>query len=166
MEVTNDAQKIGAALNWIVSLLNRHQIAYQIVGGLAAKAYGATRPLVDIDIYIAMDGTPEVQAALEEMKPYIKREPLPHKSASWDLIYMALEYDDIWIEIGDILTNPRFYNRRDQCWEAQGIDFASSNVVQLYGVEACIMPKEELIRYKLMLEREVDEQDLREIADK
>lgn len=41
MEVTNDAQKIGAALDWIVSLLNRYHITYQIVGGLAAKAYGA-----------------------------------------------------------------------------------------------------------------------------
>ncbi len=52
IEATNDPQKIGQALGWIVSLLNRYSISYQICGGMAAKAYGATRPLVDIDIYM------------------------------------------------------------------------------------------------------------------
>lgn len=161
MEVTNDPQKIQATLDWIISLLSHYHVTYQIVGGLAAKAYGATRPLVDIDIYAPLE---QVQPALAEMQPYIKREPLPHKSASWDLIYMALEYQNIWIEIGDTTVTPRFYNRRDQRWEDQVIDFARSNVVQLYGVEVHIMPKDELINYKAMLEREVDYQDLQEIA--
>ncbi|HLG62701.1 MAG TPA: hypothetical protein VKY19_12250 [Ktedonosporobacter sp.] len=161
MEVTNDPQKIGQALNWIISLLNRHHVPYQIVGGLAAKAYGATRPLVDIDIYVPME---QAQAAIEEMKPYVVREPLPHKSDSWDLIYMALEYDNIWIELGDTTTNPSFYNRRDQRWEPQIIDFARSNTINLYGTEVHIMPKDELISYKAMLDRPVDHQDLLEIA--
>jgi hypothetical protein len=52
---TTDAEKISQALNWIVSLLNRHHIPYQIVGGLAAKAYGARRALVDIDMYVPLE---------------------------------------------------------------------------------------------------------------
>jgi len=161
MEVTNDPQKIGRALGWIVSLLNRHQIPYQIVGGLAAKAYGATRPLVDIDIYIPLE---KAQAALEEMKPYIKREPIPWKSDSWDLIFMALEYENIWIEIGDVKTGPRFYNRRDGRWEAQVIDFDKSVMIDLYGVEGAVMPKDELLEYKAMLGREVDHVDIGELT--
>lgn len=161
MEVTNDPQKIGAALNWIVSLLNRHNVPYQIVGGLAAKAYGASRPLVDIDIYVPME---KAGAAIEEMRPYIAREPLPHHSDSWNLVYMALEYHDIWIELGDISTNPQFYNRRDQRWEAQVIGFSRSNIMQLYGVEVAVMPKGELLNYKAMLERDVDHQDIREVS--
>ena len=90
LEATNDAQKIGQALNWIVSLLNHHNIPHQIVGGLAAKAYGAQRPLVDIDLYAPLD---KAQAALEEMKPYIVRELLPHLSASWDLRLGELRAD-------------------------------------------------------------------------
>ena len=161
MEITNDPQKIGAALNWIVSLLNRHNIPYQIVGGLAAKAYGATRPLVDIDIYAPME---QVRPVLDEMRPYITREPLPHHSESWDLIYMALEYHDISIEIGDTSTNPRFYNRRDGRWEPQPITFASSTIMTLYGTQVCLMPRDELLAYKAMLQREVDYQDIEEIS--
>ena len=159
IEATNDARKIGQALAWIVSLLNRHHIPYQVVGGLAAKAYGATRPLVDIDVYAPLD-----QAALEEMRPYIIRELLPHRSDSWDLVYMALDYNGMYMEIGDTSTVPRFYNRRDQRWEDQIIDYASSHVMTLYGIEAAVMPKDELLRYKAMLDRDVDHQDIEEIA--
>lgn len=162
MEVTNDPQKISVALGWIVSLLDQHEVPYQIVGGLAAKAYGATRPLVDIDIYAPFE---KMQDVLEEIRPYIVREPAPHLSASWDLVYLALAYQDVYIEIGDTSTNPRFYNRRDQRWVSQAIDFARSNIITLYGVEAAIMPKDELIAYKAMLEREVDHQDIQEITE-
>ena len=161
IEATNDPQKIGQALNWIVSLLNRHHIPYQIVGGLAAKAYGATRPLVDIDLYVPLG---QAQAALEEMRPYILRKPLPHLSAFWDLVYMALDYHGMYMEIGDTTANPRFYNHRDQRWEDQVIDFGSSQVMMLYSVEAAVMPKSELLRYKAMLDRDVDHQDIAEIA--
>lgn len=161
MEITNDPQKIGEALGWIVSLLNRHNIPYQIVGGLAAKAYGATRPLVDIDIYAPME---QVRPMLEEMRPYIVREPLPHHSESWDLIYMALDYHDIYIEIGDTSSNPSFYNRRDGRWEQQPIIFANSTSMTLYGTQVCLMPRDELLAYKAMLQREVDYQDIKEIS--
>lgn len=160
MDATNDPQKIGPALDWIVSLLNRHAVPYQIVGGLAAKAYGATRPLVDIDLYAPLE---QAQGALEEMKPYIVREPLPHLSVSWDLIYLALVYQDMYIEIGDASANPRFYSHRDQRWEPQHIDFANSIIIHLYGVEVAVMPKSELLAYKAMLEREVDHLDIGEI---
>ena len=111
MDPITDAHLISKALNWIVSLLNRHQVPYQIVGGLAAQAYGARRPLVDIDLYIPLD---RAQAALEEMRPYQVRQPLPHLSAAWDLVYLALEVQGVLIEIGDSATDPRFYNLIDQ----------------------------------------------------
>lgn len=162
METTNDPQKIGQALAWIVSLLKRHNLSYQIVGGLAAKAYGAKRPLVDIDIYAPLENA---QAALDEMKPYVIRELLPHHSESWNLFYMALDYHGMQIEIGDTSTNPRFYNRRDERWEDQPIHYTDSNIMTLYGVEVAVMPKDELLAYKAMLDRDVDHLDIQEIAD-
>ena len=160
MELANDPEHVQQALAWLISLLERHQVPYQVVGGLAAQAYGATRPLVDIDLYMPLD---QAKAALEEMQPFVKREPGPHLSASWDLIYLALQVGGVWIEIGDSNHNPRFFNRIDQRWEPQVIHFEASQQVKLYGLELMVMPKDELIRYKAMLDREVDHRDLQEI---
>jgi len=161
MQTTNDPQKIGQALRWIASLLNRHHVPYQIMGGLAAKAYGAQRPLVDIDLYAPLD---QAQTALEEMKPYIIREPLPYLSPSWDVTYMALDYSGMLIEIGDSSTNPRIYNHPHQRWEPLLFDYTRSTLMNLYGVEVTVMPKDELIRYKAMLDREVDRLDIQQIT--
>ena len=162
MNSTIDTDKISQALTWIVTLLNDHQVPYQVVGGLAAQAYGASRPLVDIDLYIAFD---QAQLVLDAMKPYLTRAPAPHRSAAWDLVYLAMEYQDVQIEIGDSSTDARFYNRIDQRWEAQVIDYTASQIVRLYGVDVAMMPKAELLRYKRMLDREVDHLDLQQIAD-
>ena len=49
---------------------------------------------------------------------------------------------------------------RDQRWEPQVIDYAASNWVNLYGVSVAVMPRAELLRYKAMLARAVDHQDI------
>src|SRR5690348_12670369 len=41
-----------SALHWIVNILKKLNINFQIAGGLAANIYGADRPLHDIDIDI------------------------------------------------------------------------------------------------------------------
>lgn len=164
IEATDDPQKIGTALNWIISLFNRYEIPHQICGGLAAKAYGATRPLVDIDFYAPLQESPHFQVFMDEIKPYLVREWGPHLSASWDIIYLALNYRGMHVEIGESSTHPRFYNHRDGRWEEQCIDYAASTHMHLYGVEVAIMPKDELIAYKAMLNREVDLLDLAQIT--
>jgi len=45
-------KKTREALHWIVGILRKHKVPFQISGGFAAKLYGATRPLNDIDIDI------------------------------------------------------------------------------------------------------------------
>jgi len=159
--LTDETENISRALEWIVTLLNRHRIPYQAVGGLAAQAYGAQRPLVDIDLHIPLE---QAGVALEEMQPSIVRQPAPHQSASWNLVYLALEYQGVWIEIGDSGSEPRFFNGRDQRWELQSIDYRASQIVQLYGVKVAVMPKAELLSYKRMLNREVDHLDIEEIT--
>jgi hypothetical protein len=164
IEATNDPQKIGQALDWIVSLLTRHRIPYQICGGLAAKACGATRPLVDIDIYASLQDAPHFHLFMDAITPYLIREFSAHLSASWDIHYLALNYMGMQIEIAESTTNPRFYNHREGRWENQAIDFATSTLIQLYGVEVAIMPKIDLLAYKAKLDREVDHLDREDIA--
>ena len=162
MTIPADPEHLPLALAWLANLLDRHAVSYQIVGGLAAHAYGATRPVVDVDLYLPLD---RGQPILAEIQPYIVRQPLPHHSESWDLVYLALEYEEVYIEIGDSSTNPRFYNRIDGCWEDQRLAFEASVTATLYGVEMKVMPREELVRYKRMLDREVDHLDLAEMRD-
>ena len=45
-------EKTVDALRWIVGILEKKNILYQISGGFAAKLYGSSRPLNDIDIDI------------------------------------------------------------------------------------------------------------------
>ena len=161
MEPITDPQQIQQALGWIVALLDRHHVPYQLVGGLAAQAYGARRPLIDIDLYAPFDQAP---AALAELAPYLTRLPGPHRSAAWQLDYLALTYAGVEIEIGDSQTDPRFYNVRDQRWEPQVIDYTASNRVNLYGVSVAVMPRAELLRYKAMLARAVDHQDIAQMT--
>ena len=97
MTIPADPERLPLALAWLVKLLDRHAVPYQIVGGLAAHAYGATRPVVDVDLYLPFD---RGQLILAEIQPYIVRQPLPHHSELWDLVYLALVYEDVYIEIG------------------------------------------------------------------
>ncbi len=155
-----DPQKLPAALSWLVNLLDRYAVPYQIVGGLAAHAYGATRPVVDVDLYMPFN---QAQAILAEIQPFIVRQPLPHHSDSWDLVYLALEYADVYVEIGDSSTHPRFYNWIGGRWEDQRLEYDASVTAKVFGVALKVMPCEELVRYKRMLDREVDHADLAEM---
>jgi hypothetical protein len=41
--------KTKNALKWIIGILNKHKIEYQISGGLAGRMFGSNRELHDID---------------------------------------------------------------------------------------------------------------------
>jgi hypothetical protein len=51
----DEAKKVGEALAWVAGVLERHGVPYQIVWGLAARAHGAARPVVDVDLYVPFD---------------------------------------------------------------------------------------------------------------
>ncbi len=75
-------------------------------------------------------------------------------------LYIPLDQAQAALEEMD----PRFYNRLDQRWERQAIDYTASKTARLYGVEVAVMPRDELLRYKAMLGREVDHIDIQQIT--
>jgi hypothetical protein len=156
-----DWQRISRALAWIIERLRQHDVAYQVVGGLAARAYGAHRSLVDIDFYVPFD---KATALLEEVRPFITRGPEHHTGDKWDLTYLKIEYCGQRIELGDSSTTPRYFSAASGCWKRQRIEYEDSTSVCVFGVEVEVMPKDELIRYKRHLGREVDLIDIEQLT--
>ena len=157
MEYSVDEAKVGKALAWIVGVLDRHGVPYQVVGGLAARAYGATRPIFDIDLYVPFD---QAREALEEISPHVVWGPEHHADEEWDLTFLKADFGGQRVELGDSSGDPKFSERETGRWVAQRIDYAAGVRVELIEVRAWVMPEAELVRYKLLLGREVDLEDV------
>ena len=151
----------AAALAWVVGLLDRHCIPFQAVGGLAARAYGATRPLIDLDFYIPMERFPEL---LPEASAYVVWGPEHYRDADWDITFVKLSYAGQQIEFGDAI-DAYFFDRVAEIWVRQEIDFGASVWRDVLGVRVPVMPLPELIAYKRRLDREVDRMDLAELSE-
>lgn len=136
-------------------------ISYQIAGGLAAKCYGSTRPLHDIDIYVPEMAIPKLE---EELKEYIEFGPAHHKDEHWDLVFIKLNYKGQQIEFGDA-DNTRYFASQTNEWIQEEIDFTKSTDMEFEGIRLPVMPKQHLISYKQRLNRKVDQIDIKGIQN-
>ncbi len=144
------------ALRWIVDILEGLLIPYQVSGGLAARAYGSSRLLHDIDIYIPSGELIHVARAVEDR---ITR-PVTHDTGShWDRTFFSLEYEDMPIEI-TAAENTRYFDAHDNKWKPACIDFDSSVNIRLFDILVPVMGFEQLSGSKWALSRDVDYADL------
>ncbi|HMB90189.1 MAG TPA: hypothetical protein VKP65_05035 [Rhodothermales bacterium] len=151
--------QIQKALRWIAGILEEMEVPFQVVGGLAAQVYGATRPLVDIDLYIPNDCFDEVRLRVKECVTF---GPEHVKNPTWDITFMALDYEGERIELGGA-EGTKIFDRHMQRWTQEEIDFTKAERRTIYGVEVPVMPRARLIDYKRKLSRRVDLDDIREM---
>lgn len=154
-------EEIGQALEWICGVLRERRVPFQVVGGLAAHVFGASRPVVDIDMYAPLSEHPELLPALAAATVW---GPQHYRDESWDLVFMKLDHGRVRIEIGDSSANPRLFDQIAQRWTDQRIDFSRSVQHTAFGVCVPVIPKQELIAYKTALNRDVDLVDIAQIA--
>lgn len=156
--------KITRGLKWISTILNNHKIPFQVTGGLAAHAYGATRPINDIDIDIPEDRFQEI---IEEVRPYITEEPARIVSSVWDVYVMTLNYDGQEIDIGGAYTT-RIKDEKTGIWHDAKADLTTAEIESVFGIEVPVVRKQDLIEYKswLALPNDHQEQDIKEIQQK
>jgi hypothetical protein len=147
------------ALHWIVGLLEELEVPFQVAGGLAATAYGAKRPLVDLDFYVPTRSLPIVAEAAASR---LVRAPKHHRDDDWDITFMALEKEEQRIELGGA-DGARYFDRRAGCWRDVEIDYEAAVRREVLGIEVPVMPRDQLIAYKRALDREVDREDLQEL---
>lgn len=149
----------AAALGWIVELLSGHGVPFQAAGGLAARAYGSTRRLVDLDFYVPAQA---LSAIADAAAPAVVRAPEHHQDASWDLTFMKLEHHGCPIELGGA-EDAKLRDRRSGGWIDAAVDFGSSVPCFILGETVPTMPVDRLLAYKKALDRDVDREDAAQI---
>jgi hypothetical protein len=150
----------GEAFRWVVDLLDRTAIPYLIVGGLAARAYGSTRALADIDMYIPGDRFTDLVAEISE---YVTFGPERVVTEHWDIVFVAMEFAGQRFEFGDA-DKCKIFDSTRRLWIEQDIDLSKFELMELFGSAVHVMKRERLIEYKNLLGRDVDLKDIAQIS--
>lgn len=157
----NQRDNVGLALAWVIGILDKHLVPYQVVGGLAATIHGGSRAVADIDLYIP-------EQMLEVVYPDLKTEaviskPIKHYvEYGWDLSYLQLIYQEQKIEIG-LSPQTKIYDDKNNEWVDLNIDYSTSIMKPYQDLTVAVMPVSQLIAYKRILNRAVDLIDISEL---
>lgn len=143
-----------AAFQWIISILIKHNIRFQVAGGFAARLYGSTRELADIDLDIEEKG---FESIFPLVKEYITFGPDQYVDENWNLKLMTLEYNG---QVIDIAGEASIFDQQTNKWVLQKTDFENSNLMTVYEMTIPVIQKDALIAYKRKLLREVDIEDI------
>jgi hypothetical protein len=151
--------KTERALRWIVGILNREKIPFQISGGFAARVYGTARAVADIDIDVS-------DADVHKLYPLVKEDviygPSQYESPVSRILLMTLNYQGQEIDIGG--TNNSFMrNGEGGTWVQVRTDFSQGVWKDYEGISVPLCPLQELVAYKRILSRDVDVQDIQEL---
>lgn len=141
-------EKTLRALRWITEILERHSIDYEILGGFAAKIYGSSRELNDIDIDISEKYFPVI---LPEISEYITYGPARYQDGKWDLEVITLDYHGQEIDIGGTDT-ARISNKERTEWIAYSVSPFSPIDVEVGGRKVKVFHPRKLINYKKELD--------------
>jgi hypothetical protein len=140
-------KKTIEALRWIVEIFNKHSIPYRIGGGFAAKMYGSTRPLNDIDFGINEKYFPTI---LPEISKYTTYGPARYKDAKWDCELITLNYHNQEIDISGTETI-KMSNKKRTEWIS--LDESSDTLdMNVGGIDIKVMNPVELMEYKKELD--------------
>lgn len=147
------------AFKWVVNLLDKHKIKFNVIAGLAAHVYGAKRSFNDIDLSMNLKDMKKLEKL---SKMYITEKP--HNSMSsnkiWTGYLMKLKYKRIMIEITES-EKTKIFNKKTKKWEKFPAGLKNSVNKKIFGISVPIMPKQNLIDYKSKLNFPKDKLDLK-----
>ena len=155
------SEKQEQALSLLADTLKENGIEFQVAGGLAAIAYGASRPLEDIDLEIYKQ---DVEKVRELFKEYIVEDwnnELEGPDDQFDVWMMKLEIYGAPVDISQI-EECRIKSKAGE-WVTQQ-EVMDYELKRVEGIELPVVRKQLLIEYKKFLAREVDLEDIRQIS--
>lgn len=149
-----------AALRWIVNELDLRSIPFALVGGIAANAYGATRPLNDIDIDIPCAFIPVLA---KELAPFKTFGPERSISDCFECDLLGLSFKGQEIELSGAETFRIKYSSSAE-WLALPTDLTAVEQRFVLGLTVPVMGRKALITYKRLAGRDTDLMDVSELA--
>ena len=147
------------AFHWIINILNKYHVPFQISGGLAAKIYGSSRPLYDIDIEMEDE---YFQKILDDVRKYITFGPKRNISETFDVLRLCLNYNGQCIDLTG--TDEKLFDNKNNAWIDNHIDLSKSKICNVLDLKVPVIPKEDLIAYKNKTLRDVDKIDIKEMC--
>ncbi|MBU0667132.1 MAG: hypothetical protein ABIC91_03420 [Nanoarchaeota archaeon] len=153
-------KKTKEAFTWIINILRKHKISFQISGGFAANIYGSNRPLADIDIEVPDEEIFKIQNIV---KKYIIYGPKKYKDKEFDLLLMTLKYKGQEIDICGI-NSQKLFNKQRKKWTQEKNDLSKATKKKIYNHIVPVISLKDLISYKKKISREVDLQDLKKLT--
>jgi hypothetical protein len=148
-------------LTFLVQTLNSEDIVFQVSGGLAAIAHGATRPLYDIDLEIHKE---DVETVRRLFKDYITEDwnnDLEGDDDQFDIWMMKLEIKGVPIDINQVEDVYLISKTGERTLQPSAMD-TEPKVVE--GITIPVLRKEPLIAYKKLLARDTDLVDIEQIS--
>lgn len=143
------------AFLWLISILEDEKVPYQITGGFAAKVYGSTRRLADIDVDIPKAYFPRI---LPRVSTYITMQPHQWHGEGFKCYLMCLRYRGQDIDVS-AYEDQFIHDARSAKYVRMPVSPASEHK-RVYGRMVRVIPKKALIAYKRILSRSVDLRDI------
>jgi hypothetical protein len=147
------------AFQWIIAILRKNKIPFQVTSGLAAKLYGSGRRLFDIDLDVPEE---RFQDIVRHVNRYIVYGPEQHVSSHFNLKLLTLKYRGQSIDIGGAYK-PRIRHSSKDGWHKCPTNFADAKKLLVMGRIVPVVSREELIHYKGLVRRKVDLEDIQAI---
>lgn len=148
--------KLENALRWIVSVLRKHDVPFQISGGLAANVYGSKRPVNDVDLDVPED---KMEFLLPDIQQYITFGPAQYKDDKWDLKTIALNYNGQEIDIGGAFE-AKVFDEKSNKWNPCLAKLETAQTHTIYGIQVPVIDPIDLIEYKKLLSGEHQKEDI------
>lgn len=153
--------KLLKALHWIIEILNKYYIQYNLSGGFSAHLYWSNRQINDIDIDIPED---DFEKIYNDVKSFIILGPEDYKDERWDLKLMTLNYFGQEIDISGAF-NQKIFDDVSQKWIHSPADFEKSRKINFEGVELNVIDPNDLINYKKLLSGYHQNIDIRAVQE-
>jgi len=148
--------RASEALAWLVELFRERGVRYAAAGGLAARAWGARRPLVDLDFYVHGEDLERVEV---DLAPYVVQPLTELENDFWDLSLIRLQYAGVPVELS-VGEGARYRESRTGEWHDACPKFGDCPEREVFGIPVRVLGLEPLLEYKRRVDRAVDRADV------